>query len=482
MAVIDYILFGLYMAGVLGIGYYHFLRNEDREDYYVGSRSIKAHHVGLSIVATDVGGGFSIGLGGLGFVMGLAGSWLLFTGLIGAWLTAVIVIPRIKKFDRKHKMFTYPDFLRFRYNEKVALAAALISGLGYMGFTGAQVLAGAKLASATLITKAPFGLTPLEFSIYIIACITLVYTVIGGLKAVIYTDTAQWAILLTGLIFVTIPVTLFKLGGISRLKEALPSNYFDLTNITATQFINWMVTIIPIWLIGMTLYQRMYACKNEEEAKKAWYIAGLFEYPVMAFTGVFLGMCAKVLIPEAESEMAMPMLISRMLPIGVTGIVIASYFSAIMSTADSCLMASSGNLVNDVLHRYIFKNNSDKQLMFLSQIVTLIIGIVAIVIASEFKKVLDAILYAYAFMVSGLFIPTLGAYLWKKASSTGALLSMIAGGSLTLTLQIKPELLPEKLSKTGLDATVYGILISLIIFISCSYIFPDKEKTNHYDI
>ena len=53
-----------------------------------------------------------------------------------------------------------------------------------------------------------------------------------------------------------------------------------------------MITIIPIWLVGMTLYQRMYACKNEREAKKAWFIAGLFEYPVMAFTGVFLGMCA----------------------------------------------------------------------------------------------------------------------------------------------------------------------------------------------
>ncbi|MBN2309378.1 MAG: sodium:solute symporter family protein, partial [Candidatus Hydrogenedentes bacterium] len=81
MNVIDYLIFALYMAGVLSIGVYHFRRNKDTEDYYVGGRAIKAHHVGLSIVATDVGGGFSIGLGGVGFMMGLAGSWLLFTGL-----------------------------------------------------------------------------------------------------------------------------------------------------------------------------------------------------------------------------------------------------------------------------------------------------------------------------------------------------------------------------------------------------------------
>ena len=136
MTFIDYLIFALYMAGVLAIGFYHFFRNKDIEDYYVGSRSIKASHVGLSIVATDVGGGFSIGLGGVGFLMGLSGSWLLFTGLVGAWLTAVFIIPKIKRIDAEKKFLTFPDFLRHRYSAKVALAAALISGIGYLGFTG----------------------------------------------------------------------------------------------------------------------------------------------------------------------------------------------------------------------------------------------------------------------------------------------------------------------------------------------------------
>jgi len=73
------------MAAILYIGFYFFKRNKNIEDYYVGGRNVPPTHVGLSIVATDVGGGFSIGLGGLGFVMGLSGSWLLFTGLLGAW-------------------------------------------------------------------------------------------------------------------------------------------------------------------------------------------------------------------------------------------------------------------------------------------------------------------------------------------------------------------------------------------------------------
>lgn len=469
---IDYVIFGLYMGAVIGVGIHHFLKNKSTEDYYVGVRSISPYHVGLSIVATDVGGGFPIGLGGVGFSMGLAGSWLLFTGLIGAWLSAVFIIPRIKKIDAKHGMMTYPDFLRFRYNEKVALVAALISGIGYLGFTGAQILAGAKLASATILQSNPFGMDPLLFALLTIAAVTIAYTVIGGLKAVIYTDTIQWIILLSGLILIAIPVALFKIGGFAKLRELLPSAHFSLLNIEPVMFINWMVTIIPIWLIGMTLYQRMYACKGEREAKRAWYIAGVFEYPIMAFTGVFLGMCGRAVFPTAEAEMALPMLIRDILPIGVKGIVISSYFSAIMSTADSCLMASSGNLVNDILERYFLPKLPARKSIRLSMFATLIIGILAVWLAAQFTTVLDVILYAYAFMVSGLFIPTIGAYFWKRGSSAGALAGMIGGGTLTLLLMTKIVTYP----KWGLDLSIYGIVFSSLLYVCILLWVPNFTK------
>ncbi|MEJ2544285.1 MAG: hypothetical protein P8Y99_09475 [Calditrichaceae bacterium] len=128
MHIIDFFIFGIYFSVVLAVGVYFYLKNESRDDYYVGGRDISASHVGLSIVATDVGGGFSIGLGGLGFLMGLSGSWLLFTGLIGAWLAAVLIIPKLKTMDMEDGLLTYPDFLARVYNRKVALFAALISG------------------------------------------------------------------------------------------------------------------------------------------------------------------------------------------------------------------------------------------------------------------------------------------------------------------------------------------------------------------
>ncbi len=460
MTILDYIVFGIYMLAVLAVGAYFFRRNKDAEDYFVGGRSVSATHVGLSVVATDVGGGFSIGLGGVGFVMGLSGSWLLFTGLVGAWLSAVFIIPRVKRIDAKHGMLTYPDLLRHTYGNRVAMLAAVISGIGYLGFTSGQILAGAKLAAGTLFHQPILGLGPHEFSLLIIGTIIILYTMLGGLKAVIYTDTVQWIVLLVGLIFFAIPFALIRVGGLEGLREALPDRYFDITAIDSITIINWFVTIIPIWIVAMTLYQRIFACRNEKEAKKAWFMAGLFEYPIMAFMGVFLGMCARVLFPTAEPEMGLPLLIKTVLPIGFTGIVVAAYFSAIMSTADSCLIASSGNLVNDILQRTLMKKSGHKRIMRISQVATGLLGVLAVGLAALSEEVLGVILHAYSFLVSGLFIPTLGAYFWPAAGPRAAFWSMMSGGTLTLALIFSGMPLP-----LGLDPTLFGIAVSTAVFV-----------------
>ena len=473
MSKIDYLIFAIYMAGVMAIGVYHYRRNKDLDDYYVGSRNMSWSHVGMSVVATDVGGGFSIGLGGLGFTMGLAGSWLLFTGLVGAWLAAVVLIPRVKRLDLEHNYFTYPDLLRRRYGKTTAMIAALISGIGYLGFTGGQILAGAKLASATIFSEVPLGVDPMTFSLYAIAGITIAYTVIGGLKAVIYTDTVQWMILLGGLVFLAIPIALVEVGGLSGMRAALPADHFRLGAVEPRRLLNWAVTIIPIWFVGMTLYQRIYACRSVGDARKAWYLAGLLEYPLMAFSGVVLGMAARVLYPTVDPEMGLPLLIAEVLPAGVAGLVIAAYFSAIMSTADSCLMASSGNFVSDLAARLLPWARSDRAQMRLSMLVTAVVGVLAVLLAASFRSVLDAILYAYAFMVSGLLVPTLGVFYLKRGGEAAAISAMLVGGGTSLVAIIGGWDLPG-----GLDPACFAIPLSLVVYLGVGRLWPESSKTH----
>ncbi|MFT7343796.1 MAG: SSS family solute:Na+ symporter [Lentimonas sp.] len=450
---------------MLGVGFYFMRKNKSEEDYYVGGRNMSASHIGLSVVATDVGGGFSIGLGGLGFVMGLSGSWMLFTGLLGAWISAVFLIPKIYPIARQHKFLTFPQSLAFHYNKKVALVAGIISLIGYIGFTSSQILAGAKLASAT------FSSFTINDAVIIMGVIAVAYTVIGGIKAVIYTDTIQWTILMVGLIGIGIPLGFIEIGGWQAINDMLPANFMSLTNITFIQIFNWFITIVPIWFVGMTLYQRIYACKDQKTAIKAWRIAGLFEWPIMAFMGIALGLFARVAFEQGlftelgygpgadiDPELGLPLFLRSILPVGLMGLMMSAYFSAIMSTADSCLMAASGNFTTDILG--FFKKNKKSSTVKNSQIVTLFIGVFAVILATNMQNVLELMLYSYAFMVSGLLVPVIGMLVLKKPSSLAAIVSMILGGSTTLVLIISKTKVPYEL-----DANFFGICIATISFV-----------------
>lgn len=467
---------------MLAVGFYFMRRNKDIDDYYVGGRKMSSGHIGLSVVATDVGGGFSIGLGGLGFAIGISGSWMLFTGLIGAWLSAYFLIPKIFGLLRRHKLFTFPEIFHHLFNARVAFLAAIISAIGYIGFTGAQILAGAKLATAT------FPDLGLDAAIWIMGLTAVIYTVFGGLKAVIYTDTVQWILLMGGLIFIGIPMAYYAIGGYDAIVQTLDPSFFELFNLSGVQFINWALTIIPIWFIGMTLYQRIYASKDEASAKKAWYLAGIFEWPVMAFMGVLLGLFARVALQQGmfeaigysdvesiDAEMGLPLLLRNVLPVGLMGLMMSAYFSAIMSTADSCLMAASGNVLSDIIATKT--NIPQERLLKYSQWLTLIIGFIALLLATQMSNVLDLMLLSYSFMVSGLFVPLLAALFFKRKSPQAAWWSIIIGGGTTLALEIAKMHFGLNLP-FGLDPNLFGISSSLITYISIANIQRNELPTH----
>ncbi len=525
MHFIDILIFFVYMAGMLGVGFFFMNKNENADDYYVGGRTMGSFHVGLSVVATDVGGGFSIGLGGLGFMIGLSGSWMLFTGLIGAWLSAVILIPKVHKLENFKNLLTFPQIFESLYNKKVAFIAAVISAIGYLGFTSSQILAGAKLASASFVSL------NLNTALWIMGLIVIFYTALGGIKAVIYTDTIQWIILMGGLILVGIPFTYFALGGYDEIIKSVPPEFFSFTNITWQTLVNWAVTIIPIWFVGMTLYQRIYACRDVKTAKRAWFVAGIFEWPLMAMMGTLLGIFGRVAadngtfaylgfgnVAAMDPEMGLPMLLRTILPVGLMGIMMSAYFSAIMSTADSCLMAASGNFVSDLYdkifpinpiptshRRELVKSNSvslslsrtgsletnshfdelnetenlvtpyspqknHKKFLRISQAATLLLGLLALLIATVMQNVLQLMLYSYAFMVSGLFVPLIAALFFNNRNSNAAITSMLLGGFTTITLIIIKQPLPF-----DLDPNIFGITASALSFIIISYFTSSKR-------
>jgi solute:Na+ symporter, SSS family len=127
----------------------------------------------------------------------------------------------------------FPSFLSTITVRSVAFVAAIISAIGYAGFTSSQMLAGAKLASGTFV-----GLDH-DMALYIMGAVAVIYTVLGGLKAVIYTDTVQWALLMFGLIFVGIPFAYIEIGGMEAIRATVAPEMLTLTNLSWQDLVYW---------------------------------------------------------------------------------------------------------------------------------------------------------------------------------------------------------------------------------------------------
>ncbi|HKK61812.1 MAG TPA: hypothetical protein VJ951_04580, partial [Bacteroidales bacterium] len=256
------------------------------------------------------------------------------------------------------------------------------------------------------------------------------------------------------------------------IRETLDPAFLTLSNVSWQQLVNWAFTIIPIWFVGMTLYQRIYAAGDKKTAQRAWFIAGLFEYPLMAFIGALLGMFARVGLDEGvitgytitniDPEMGLPLLLKNVLPVGLLGLVISAYFSAIMSTADSCMMASSGNILTDVIRKHESKNG-----LRYSQVLTFAIGATALFLAIKMENVLELMLHSYSFMVAGMFVPVLAALIHKKPNPLAAVASMVTGGTVSLGLIIWGVDLP-----LGLDPIVFGIFGAVAVYLLTAIMRP----------
>jgi SSS family solute:Na+ symporter len=168
--------------------------------------------------------------------------------------------------------------------------------------------------------------------------------------------------------------------------------------------------------------------------------------------------------------MGLPLLLRSVLPVGLMGLMMSAYFSAIMSTADSCLMAASGNVLSDIIGRYT--KVSEEKLLSYSQWVTFAIGGLALLLATQMSNVLDLMLLSYSFMVSGLFIPILAALFFKTRSAKAAWWSILIGGGLTLSLEIA-KMKGWIAMPLGLDPNLFGISASLITYLSIT-----KTQTN----
>lgn len=459
---VDVIALVAYFVVLIGIGLSVARRERgagESESFLAADRNMGLVQTTASTAATDLGGGFSIAMGGLGFTLGISGSWLIAISGLSAVMVAFLMVPKVKRWADRAKGLTTGDLFEARFDRRTGLVAALVIGVAWFTFVGGQVIAGAKLMQATL------GIG-LGMAIVVSGAVILFYTAAGGLKAVIYTDVFQMVVLFFGIILLAVPIGLWRVGGWEGIVAhfgAEPSTALlvDWYAVGWKQLLGWFFSIFPVWFISIAAMQRIVAARDEQTARRAFLFTGVpIEWPLFAIGSTLIGLIARMLLPElTDAELATPMVIMELLPVGITGLVIAAYIAAVMSTADSVLMGPVAIFTNDIYRKRWRPDASEASLVVVARVATLVLGTAGIVLAWLVPSVLELVLYAYTFGAAGLFFPMLALLFWPRATAKGAFWSIVSAGSLAVGWSIAGE-------PFGIPASWAGWLVGLPVLVA----------------
>lgn len=456
----------VYFVGLFGVGLYATRFIGSNTDFLLAGRRLGPVLATATLCATHFGGGFVLGSGEWGFTHGMTG--IAYAAGVGLSLVLLGFVAARKM--RRLAMFTVPDYLELRYNSKLArLLGTLLSLVAIVGIIGAQVWAAQGALSI-------LGVDP-TWAAVAATLMFIVYTAMSGLWGVTLTDAVQLAIIFIGVPIAAV-LAVGEAGGFEGIRVVLDAQSMDLTTDRYFSPLGAglglvLAAIVPTMmytLIGQDFYQRLFAARDETTAFRAAVAAGVLLIAFAVFP-VVTGMAARALFgPEIEAARAIPMLIDEVFPGWAAAIVIAAILGAIMSTADSLLMAGTSHVTHDIYVKLIDPEAEEdsKRLLLISRIVTVVLGLVALWMALNFKAIIGMLLMSYTLYAAGVFIPVVGGLYWKRATAAGAVSAIVGGSAFGLAGELgwfSPTALPLL---GGLPIIVSGALVSLLLFVGIS--------------
>ena len=448
MQSLDWIVIAAYFSVILGIAWWVIRqKQESSTQYFLAGRHVGWFVIGASIFASNIGSEHLVGLAGTGAKTGLAmGHYELHAWCI--LLLGWVFVP----FYMRSKVFTMPEFLEKRYSPTARWFLSLISLVAYvLTKVSVTVYAGAIVFQALLGTEFWTGAL-------ITVVLTGIYTVMGGLRAVVYTEALQAIVLLVGSITVTV-VGIIKIGGWNNLIAVAGSEHFNLFLPLDHPDFPWLGMLLapPIvgiwyWCTDQCIVQRVLAAKNETQARRGTILASYFKlFPIFIFfipgvTAYALAKTGQLNLPAADQ--AFPAMVKMLLPAGIRGLVVGGLLAALMSSLAAVFNSCSTLFTMDI-YKKLKPQASEKTLVLVGRIAT---GVVVVcgILWIPLMKFISSELYHYLQSVQAYFAPPifsvflLGLF-WKRINSRGALTALI-GGFVIGMLRLVAEIFKDKLS------------------------------------
>jgi len=412
---------GIYLVVMLSIGVYASKRaSTSASDFIVAGRRMPIWICSATIVATWFGGGTMMGAAGASYESGLLG---VIADPFGGALCLFLVGFFFVRIFRRLRLLTFIDFFENRYGKTASTIAAVGSISSNVGWTGALLVAfGFVFQTLTGV--------PLEIGIIGGAIVVFIYTVAGGMWAVALTDFVQMVIIALGLVSLLI-VVLIDVGGWGNIGPHLPEDTFRMTpkEGNAATWLNYF----RAWLIfgladvsAQTLMQRAFSARNEQTAQNSFYLAG-FGHLSLGLIPVTLGIIASVTMPGlTDPETVIPQMAQAHLHPAAIAIFVGALLAAIMSSADSALLAAASVFSTNILP--LFKPEvSDRHRLLATRIAIPVFGSIAVYVALRVQVVYNLILDANSVILVCVTVPFIVGVWWPQANRSGALASMAMG-------------------------------------------------------
>lgn len=436
LAWLDYAIIIAYAIGSIGIGVWLGHGNKTSDDYFLAGRSMRWPVIGGSLFASNISTTTLVGLAGAAYTFGI----VVYNF---EWMAAVVLVIFAFFFMRvvvRSRVYTMPEFLERRFGEAARTYFAILTlFLNIVVDTAGSLFAGA------LIFDLVFPGAELWQIVAVLALAAGIYTVVGGLSAVMVTDVIQAVVLVAASVLITV-FALQEAGGwnhvVATVSAASPEK-LSLIRPIDDAFMPWPTLLLGVPLLGFYFWctnqfmiQRVLAAKNEHEGRWGVLFAGLLKIPTL-FIMVIPGTAAILLYPNLESgDQVFAHLMFDLLPAGILGLALAGFVAALMSQIDSTLNSASTLVTMDFIRRYKPGLN-EAQLMRIGQVATFAFMLLAVLWAPQierfdsiFKYLQDVLAYAVgpvvALFVWGVF--------WKRANATGANAAIIVGVGLAFFL------------------------------------------------
>lgn len=448
MVTLDRLVVAIYLIGILIVGIWSQRKAKTQEDFLVAGRSVGPVLYTGTMAAVILGGGSTVGGIKLGYVYGISGMWLVFMYGLGMIVMGLLFVPRILDL----KLFTITELLGRRYSPASRIAGGVVmAAYDLMIFVTGTIAVGA-------VMEVIVGI-PRTQAILMSSGVTVAYSVFGGMWALTTTDIVQFVIKTVGILMVLLPAAIYHAGGFAGMHAHLPPEFFSLTHIGGTKILSFFTLYFFGILIGQDVWQRVFTARNLKVARNGGVYVGIYCI-VYAIAGALIGAAGHTFLPPlGDPDLAFATIVNAVLPAGVRGLVLAASLAAIMSTCSACLLASSTVLIEDVYCP--LRNAKGIGSVNLTRLITLALGISGTIAACLTEDVIAALTVAYDLLAGALFVPVVGAMLWKRGTSLAALLSIAVSGVAVVAL----------LFVLGMssDAPIYvGLSLSFVIFVSVS--------------